>query len=230
MRPFTAFSLACGLLLICRAPLGAAIFMRLHGSDSRQLQALGGQTLYATTARVNGSQTQLHVFGFDSSVRDVGDELRRLWSLPPLAAQGPAWITRMHEGRLRHLMILPGLRFSESTVWLIEPQDKDAVPQGAAIPQPPGTNPYPAGELRFWVANDRTHSVLTLFETPSDPSAVLAEVAAMLGKEGWQEMTRTAGLSLFARAGRSAVAFASRRAAAGPTQLAVFLQGAATSP
>ena len=218
------------LLLACGQPAGASFFMRLRGSDQRQLQALGGQTLYTAPARVNGWATRIHVLAFDVPPQRLGDELRQLWSLPHSESEGPTWITRASGGKLTHALILPGTRFGDATVWLIEPTDKGAPLRGAPIPEPPGLNPCPAAELRFWIVNDQTHSLLTVSATQLAPAAALAEVSGVLVRDGWQELTRSASLTIFVRGGHSAVAYASHSGAAGGTQVAVFQQGAAAPP
>ena len=208
-----------------------AFFMRLRGSERRQLQALGGQPIYRATARINGAPAEVNVFGFGSAARDVADEIRRLWQLPPLAAQGPAWLTRLRDGRTIHLLVLPGVRLSDTTVWLIEPRDRGRLPQGTAIPPPPGVNLCPAGELHGWIANDQTHSLFILYRTPEPPAAALQGAADALAAEGWQEQARTGTLSLLAREGRTALACAATGGdGSSATQLAVFLQGAAPRP
>ncbi len=228
MRP-RLWMLSC-LLLAVAARSEAAFFMRLRDSDRRQIEALGGRPIYQATARFNGAPAALHVFGFGSAAADVADELRRLWQMPAPATPGPAWLTRVRDGKTSHLLILPGVRLSDATVWLIEPQSDGPVPQGAAIPEPPTANPYPAGELRGWIANDQTRSLLILYRTPEASPAVLAGVTANLAAAGWQEQTRSDALALMAREGRAALACATVCPGTGQTQLAVFLQGAAARP
>lgn len=228
MRP--PFWLLSCLMLATAARTEAAFFMRLRGSDSRQIEAIGGRPIYRATARINGAPASLHVFGFGSAAGDVADELRRLWQMPAPATQGPAWLTRVRGARASHLLILPGARLADATVWLIEPQRDGPVPRGAAIPEPPAANPYPAGELRGWIVNDQTRSLFILYGTPEAPPAVMETVTANLAAAGWQEQTRSDALALMAREGRAALACATVCAGTGQTQLAVFLQGAAARP
>lgn len=225
MRPLLLLAL---MLTLYPVRTDAAFFMRLRGSERRQIEALGGRAVYRATARINGAPATLDVFGFGSAAGDVADELRRLWQLPAHETPGPAWLTRVHGGRAVHLLVLPGVRLSDTTVWLIEPRDREPLPRGSAIPEPPGTNPFPAGELRCWIANDQTRSLFLLYRTPDAPAAVLAGVAAALAAEGWQEQMRTGTLAMLARDGRAALAFAaSASGGTETTQLAVFMQGAA---
>lgn len=228
MRP--PFWLLSCLMLATAARTEAAFFMRLRGSDSRQIEAIGGRPIYRATARINGVPASLHVFGFGSAAGDVADELRRLWQMPAPATQGPAWLTRVRGDRASHLLILPGARLADATVWLIEPQRDGPVPRGSAIPEPPAANPYPAGELRGWIVNDQTRSLFILYGTPEAPPAVMETVTANLAAAGWQEQTRSDALALMAREGRAALACATVCAGTGQTQLAVFLQGAAARP
>lgn len=225
MRLFLLLAL---LLTLRPIQTEASFFMRLRGSDRRQIEALGGQAVYRTSARINGVPASLDVFGFGSAAGDVADELRRLWQLPAPATPGPAWLTRLHDGRVVHLLVLPGVRLSDSTVWMIEPRNRGPLPRGSAIPEPPGTNPFPAGELRCWIANDQTRSLFLLYRTTDAPKGALAGVTAALAAKGWQEQARTGALAMLARDGRAALAFATT--ASGGTEgthLALFLQGAA---
>ena len=219
------------LLPFCPNRVEGAFFMRLRGSERRQLQAMGGQPVYRATARINGAPADLSVFGFGSAARDVADEIRRRWQLPSLTAQGPAWLTRLHDGRAIHLLVLPGVRLSDATVWLIEPHDRGPLPHGDAIPPPPGIDACPSGELHGWIANDQTRSLFILYRTPLPPAAALQGAAAALAVEGWQEQARAGTYTLLAREGRTALACA---AAGGDgsvaTHLALFLQGAAPRP
>jgi hypothetical protein len=218
------------LLITAAACAEAAFFMRLRGSGSRQIEAIGGRPIYRTTARINGTPASLHVFGFGSAAGDVTDELRRLWQLPAPAKQGPAWLTRVRGTRTSHLLILPGVRLGDSTVWLIEPQGGGTLRRGAAIPEPPAVNPYPAGELHNWIVNDQTRSLFILYRTPEAPAAALARVTSALSADGWQAQTSSDALAMLARDGRAALACATTCAATGRTQLSVFLQGAAARP
>ncbi len=225
MRPFRLLALLMTLLPV---RTDAAFFMRLRGSDRGQIAALGGQAVYRTTARINGVPASLDVFGFGSAADDVADELRRLWQMPAPDAPGPAWLTRVRDGRVVHLLVLPGVRLSDTTVWLIEPQNRGPLPRGSAISEPPGTNPFPTGELRCWIANDQTRSLFLLYRTADAPEGALTAVTAALAAEGWQEQVRTGTLAMLARDGRAALAFAaSASGGTEVTQLAVFMQGAA---
>lgn len=214
--------------------LEAAFFMRMGGaSASRQLAAMGGRTVYTTTARVNGVAVELHVLGFETAPREIGEKVRLLWQLPPLRGDGPAWLTRRTAGGYptSHLLILPGTRWSEATAWLIEPRDgAPSVPTpgtGAIIPAPPGPNPCPDAELSFWAVNDRTRSLYVLYRTPANAATALEMATTTLAADGWQSQVHTGNFALLARDGRAALACATRDESDGWTKLSVMMQGVA---
>ena len=237
-RPLRAAGLAALVLLLLPlfngGILEAAFFMRLGGvSAARQLAAMGGRPVYTTTARVNGVAVELHVLGFETAPREIGEKIRLLWQLPPLRGDGPAWLTRRAAGShpTSHLLILPGIRWSEATVWLIEPRDgAPSVPTpgtGAIIPAPPGPNPCPDADLSFWAVNDRTRSLFVLYRTPANAATALEMATTALAADGWQSQVHSGNFALLARDGRAALACATRDESDGWTKLSVMMQGVA---
>lgn len=222
-------ALLLGAMLFAALPVQASFFMRLRGSDSRQLQILGGRTIYRSGAIVNGRAAELRVLGFDFPVADVADEVRRLWQLPAVPRHMGAWITRAQNGRLSHLLLLPGADGGSSSAWLIEQREAAGRAAGEP-PPPPGANPCPGAEVRFWAVNERTRSLLVIGETSATPAAAREAATAALALEGWTPMLPAAagGLAILARDGRAALVFATRQEDAAVTRIAVLRQGAAT--
>jgi hypothetical protein len=221
-------ALLLGALLLAALPLQASFFMRLRGSDSRQLQALGGRTIYRSGATVNGQSAELRVLGFDFPVAEVADEVRRLWQLPAVPRHMGAWITRVQDGRLSNLLLLPGADGGSSTAWLIEQRAGAARAAGEQVPPPPGASPCPGADVRFWVLNERTRSLLVIGETRDSPAAAQAAATQALADEGWTPMLPAAagGLAILARDGRGALVFATRQDGEAFTRIAVLRQGA----
>ncbi len=221
-------ALLLGAILLAAVPLHGSFFMRLRGSDSRQLLALGGRTVYRCKATVNGRSAELSVLGFDFPLHEVADEVRRLWRLPAVPRHMGAWIERSRNGRQSHLLLLPGADGGSSTAWLIEQREGAARAAGERAPPPPGANPCPGAEVRCWVLNERTRSLLVIGETRDSPADAQAAATSTLAAEGWTPMLPAAagGLALLARDGRAALIFATRRAGESLTRVAVLRQGA----
>ena len=201
----------------------AAFFMRLRLSSSQALKAAGGREMRRTEAVVNGREARVSVVGFDKSLAEAADDVRRLWGLAS-AETSPfapaAWISRVENGTRQDVLLFQGRGADTCSAWLVE---SAAEAQPDAMPEPPGGNPLPEAALRSCIEMKDTGSVLTLHVFSGGPAEGARATEAGMAALGWEKVLSGDTIAYFAKDGKAAVAAAYARD--GATSVAVLRSG-----